>query len=206
MAQDPEKQASRPQQPYDGAVLPAKVALRRRRPGRRSVRPAALTGVGSAAVLAVVVAAFLANTGIPTAGHPTASAIVLPRILAGAWLVRAVRGPAALGEVARLHGRRIDAVNAAVGRYEGGIVLWIAASSSAMRATALLWRMNRRMAGGTAVFAPPQGREVHGRTVFTTTGLGARHFYYQSGSMVLWLQTPEGLATSALQDLLAHYP
>ncbi len=206
MTQELDQQASRPQQTCDGADLRAKVPLRRRGSGKRSMPRAALTGVGLAVVLAVVVAAFLANTGIPTAGHPTAGAPVLPEVLAGAPLLQAVRGPAALGEVARLHGRRIDAADAFVGRYDGGIMLWITTSRSALRATALLWRMNRRMAGGTAVFTPPQAREVHGRTVFTTTGLGARHFYYQSGSRVLWLQAPDGLATSALQDLLAHYP
>src|SRR3990170_493984 len=117
--------------------------------GRRAGVGRIATGLGSAVVLAVVVAAFLANTGI---------------------------------------------------------VLWITTSRSALRATALLWRMNRRMAGGTSVFTAPQAREIHGRTVFSTAGLGARHFYYQSGNNVLWLQAPEGLAEAALQDLLTHYP
>ncbi len=206
MAQDREQEASQPRQPHGATALRADVPVRRRGSERRSLPGAALTGVGLLAVLAVVVAAFLANTGIPTAGHPIASAPALPEDLAGAPLVQAVRGPAALDDVARLHGRRIDAADAAIGRYDGGIILWITISRSALRATALLWRMNRRMAGGTAVFTPPQPQEVHGRTVFTTTGLGARHFYYQSGSRVLWLQAPEGLATSALGDLLAHYP
>ncbi|MDR7427896.1 MAG: hypothetical protein QN152_01715 [Armatimonadota bacterium] len=205
MAQDPRQQSRRPQQTYDHVVLPTEASLRRRSWYRSRPR-ALLTGAGSIAVLAVVVAAFLANTGIPTAGHPTAGAPVFPQVLAGASLVHALQGPRALGEVARLHGRRIDAADAVIGHYEGGIVLWMTRSRNALRATTLLWRMNRRMAGGTAVFTSPQAKEVHGRTAFTTTGLGARHFYYQSGSRVLWLQAPERLATSALQDLLAHYP
>ena len=174
--------------------------------GRRAGVGRIATGLGLAVVLAVVVATFLANTGIPTTGHPTAGDLRPPAALAGAPLAESVRGPAALREVARLHGRRIDAADALVLHYEQGIVLWITTSRSALRGTALLWRMNRRMAGGTSVFTAPQAREIHGRTVFSTAGLGARHFYYQSGNNVLWLQAPEGLAEAALQDLLTHYP
>src|SRR3989304_6229017 len=125
------------------------------------------TGLGLAVVLAVVVAAFLANTGIPTTGQPTAGDLRPPAALAGAPVAESVRGPAAPREVARVH---------------------------------------RRMAGGPSVFTAPQAREIHGRTVFSTAGLGARHFYYQSGNNVLWLQAPEGLAETALQELLTHYP
>ncbi len=174
--------------------------------GRRAGVGRIATGLGSAVVLAVVVAAFLANTGIPTTGHPTAGDQRPPAALAGAPLAVSVRGPAALREVARLHGRRIDAADALVVHYAQGIVLWITTSRHALSATALLWRMNRRMAGGTSIFTAPQAREIHGRTVFSTAGLGARHFYYQSGNNVLWLQAPEGLAEAALQELLTHYP
>src|SRR3972149_3919987 len=115
--------------------------------GRRAGVGRIATGLGLAVVLAVVVATFLANTGIPTTGHPTAGDLRPPAALAGAPLAESMRGPAA-----------------------------------------------------------PQAREIHGRTVFSTAGLGARHFYYQSGNNVLWLQAPEGLAETALQELLAHYP
>src|SRR3972149_1079624 len=120
--------------------------------GRRAGVGRIATGLGSAVVLAVVVAAFLANTGIPTTGHPTAGDRRPPAALAGASVAESVRGPAALREVARLHGRRIDAADALVLHYEQGIVLWITTSRSALSATALLWRMNRRVARGTPLF------------------------------------------------------
>ncbi len=165
-----------------------------------------LSGIGILLVLAAVLAALLANTGIPTAGQSPTGTLRAPPLLGGARLTASVRGPAALDEVARLHGKRIDAADALVARYEGGSTLWMSASRSGLGATALLWRMNRRMAGGAGPFSAPRAMEVHGRTVFATTGLGARHFYYQSGNTVLWLQAREDLAEAALQDLLIHYP
>jgi len=42
--------------------------------------------------------------------------------------------------------------------------------------------------------------------VFTTTGLGQRHYYYQSRHPVVWLAAPPPLAEDALQTLLAAYP
>jgi len=181
-------------------------AVREARRGKSAGVGRMVTGLGIVIVLAVIAAAFLANTGTPTTGHSTAGDLRPPALLAGVPLTVSMQGPAALQEVARLHRRRIDAADAVVAHYGQDMVLWVTTSRRALGATALLWRMNRRMATGTDVFAAPQAREIHGRTVFSTTGLGARHIYYQSGRNVLWLQAPEALAEPALADLLTHYP
>ena len=163
-----------------------------------------LTGVGLAAVLAAIVVALLANTSNPPSGQSASPGLRVPGALAGTPLTVAVRGPAAVEEVSRLHGTRIEASDAVVARY-GAIVLWISASPSPLKASALLWRMNRRMAGGTRVFSDPRPQEIGGRTVFATDGLGQRHHYYQSGAYVLWLAAPADAAAQALQELLTLY-
>lgn len=165
-----------------------------------------LTGVGLAAITAAIVVALLANTSNPPSGQSASPSLRVPEALAGAQLQNAVRGPAALEEVNRLHGTRIGAADAAVARYGGGMTLWISASSSPLGASSLLWRMNRRLANGTRVFAAPRTRELQGRTVFTTEGLGQTHFYYQSGRYVLWLAAPQEAADRAIEDLLHLYP
>src|SRR3989304_938883 len=88
--------------------------------GRRAGVGRIATGLGSAGVLAGVGGAVLGHTGLP----PPAGDRRPPAALAGAPVAESVRGPAALREVARLHGRRIDAAAALVLHYEQGIGLW----------------------------------------------------------------------------------
>lgn len=162
--------------------------------------------VGGLLVIAAAVVAALWLSVDATGTHPADSTLRAPQALAGEPLVASVRGPAALEEIARLHGRRLDAADALVARYAGGITVWISASPSSLNAAGLLFQMNRRLGGGTGVFAAPQTQQLSGRTVFTTTGLGQRHYYYQSGHTVVWLAAPAPLADDVLQTLLMTYP
>ena len=164
-----------------------------------------LTGVGLAAITAAIVVALLANTSNPPSGQSASPGLRVPAALAGTPLTAAARGPAAVKEVTRLHGTRIEVDDAVVARY-GAATLWISASPSPLKASTLLWRMNRRMAGGTSMFADPQPEQRRGRTVFATSGMGQRHIYYQSGSAVLWLAVPPDGAEQALEELLTLYP
>ena len=166
-----------------------------------------LTGVGLAAVFAAIVVALLANTSNPPSGQSASPELRVPQALAGTPILTSLRGQAALNEVSRLHGKTLDAVDALVARYQDGTTLWISASSSALEASRLLWRMNRRMANGTKVFSAPRLQELRGRTVFVTEGLGQVHYYYQSGTRVLWLGVPPGPHTgAAIEALLELYP
>ncbi len=169
------------------------------RRARRMLTPAGLTVIGVAAV-----AALLANARPPAA--PPAGDLQAPPILAGSALVAAIRGPAALAELARLHGRRIEAVDGLVARYGGGLTVWISASSSPPRTTMLLFEMTRRLAGAATPFTAPRALEISGRTVFATDGLGQRHYYYQSGSLAIWLAAPPSVADATLRKLLQVYP
>lgn len=165
-----------------------------------------LTTVGLAVIAVAIVAVLVANTGAPSNLVLTPDGLRVPQTLAGSPLVVSARGVGALREIARLHGKRIDATDAVVARYDNGITLWISQSPTALAASSLLWRMNRRMAGGTEVFSTPEPKQVHNRTVFVTTGLGQRHIYYQSERRVLWVAAPAPLAETAADELLAIYP
>lgn len=166
-----------------------------------------LTGVGLAAVAAAIVVALLANTSNPPSGQSASRELRVPQALAGTPILTSVRGPAALAEVNRLHGTTIAGDDALIARYQDGTTLWISASPSALDASRLLWRMNRRMAGGTELFDAPRTQEWRGRTVFVTEGLGQTHYYYQSGTRVLWVSVPPGPHTgAAIEALLDLYP
>src|SRR3990170_5746824 len=139
-----------------------------------------LTGVGLAAVSAAVVVALLANTSNPPSGQSASPELRVPQALAGTPILTSSRGQAALTEVSRLHGTTIDAVDALVPRYEDGTTLWISA---------------------------PRPQELRGRPVFVTQGAGQVHYYYQSGTRVLWLGVPPGPHTgAAIEAVLELYP
>lgn len=166
-----------------------------------------LTGVGLAAVFAAIVVALLANTTNPPSGQSASHELRVPAALAGISLAATARGQAALAEVSRLHGKRIEAADAVVARYQDGTTLWVSVSATAPEASRLLWRMNRRMANGTNVFSAPRPQEIGGRTVFVTEGMGQTHYYYQSGNRVLWLTVARGThAPTAIETLLTLYP
>lgn len=166
-----------------------------------------LTGVGLAAIFAAVVVALLANTSNPPSGQSASPELRVLTALAGTPITDTIRGPAARTAISRLHGRTIAGVDALVARYQDGSTLWINVSPSALEASRLMWRMNRRLAGGTRDFSAPRPQDLRGRTVFVTEGLGQVHYYYQSGTRVLWLAVPRGPhAEAALRALLAQYP
>ena len=167
----------------------------------------ALPGAGLVALFAVIVVVLVANVSRAPRERPRLNELPVPAALAGAPIVTSLRGPAALAEVSRLHGKTIEVVDAAVARYRDGSTIWISASSSALDASRLFWRMNRRMANGTQVFSTPRPQEVGGRPVFVTEGIGQVHYYYQSGARVIWLAVPPGPhAGSAVEALLRLYP
>ena len=166
-----------------------------------------LTGVGLAAVFAAIVVTLVVNTSKPSGETRPGNELRVPATLAGNPIVTSLRGTAALADVSRLHGKTIDAVDAAVARYQNGATVWISVSSSALEASRLFWRMNRRMANGTEVFSAPRPQEIAGRSVFVTEGIGQIHYYYQSGTRVIWLAVPPGPhAGAAIEALLDLYP
>jgi len=166
-----------------------------------------ISGVGLAVLFAAIVVTLVVNTSKPSGETALQGGLRVPASLAGNPVVTSLRGGAALADVSRLHGKTIDAVDAAVARYGNGTTLWISASSSALAASRLFWRMNRRMANGTEVFSTPRLQQIAGRSVFVTEGIGQIHYYYQSGARVIWLAVPPGPhAAAAIEALLDLYP
>lgn len=160
-------------------------------------------------LLLLAIAVLAVNTVPPQRAPASGEKFDLPPALAGLRLEEAVTGRAALEEINRLHGRPIFSGSGVIARYRGEAgmaTLWIARARSPLQATWLLWRMNRRMRGGTRVFSAPRQLEVQGRMVFVTEGLGQRHLYYQSGALLLWLAAPPAIADEALQQLLRRFP
>lgn len=138
---------------------------------------------------------------------PKGEPVPLPQALAGFALDSAAYGPEAVAGVTRLHGKSFALVSGAEGTYGGGrATVWAAQAADAAAAAGLLSDMRARIAQGNSPFQPLADRQAAGRTVYALDGMGQKHFYFQSGALVVWLAADAGSADQALAAALAFYP
>jgi len=138
---------------------------------------------------------------------PTAA--TLPETIAGLALTDASYGPEAVDVIARLHGRSFPLSSGAYGMYgdhDNMVMLWVAGVPARVMASKMIVEMEQAIAKGDSPFTPIGTREVSGRTVYELTGMGQRHYYFRSGSLVVWLAADEPIAETALADALKFYP
>jgi hypothetical protein len=132
----------------------------------------------------------------------------LPKSLAGLPLTTATYGTDAVAEITRLHQEDFSLSSGAMGMYGANneITLWIAGLSENSKAGQMVDAMNHKIAQGGSPFIPSGERRIKGRTIYQLDGMGQKHFYFQSGDLVLWLAADPLLAESAIQQLLEAYP
>ena len=70
----------------------------------------------------------------------------------------------------------------------------------------ILVQMRDKIAEGNSPFTPIAERNINGRMVYELDGLGQKHYYYQSGDLIVWLAANEEEAEQALAESLAFYP
>ncbi len=128
-------------------------------------------------------------------------AVSLPKQLAGQVLTDQMNGAEALSEIESLHGKGFALTGGAVAHY-GPITVWLAQTQDKAAAQAMVELMTSRIAGGGSPFSPTGTRQVGGRTVYTLTGMGQSHFYWQSARQVVWLAIPSAQADLGLRELV----
>lgn len=141
------------------------------------------------------------------AGTPEAAA--LPDTLAGLSLAAESYGPEAVSEITRLHDQRFPLSSGAYGIYGSRghrAMLWVASAPVKLMATRMVDEMKQAVANGGSPFTPTGTREVNGRTLYELTGMGQRHYYFQSNTLVVWLTADGPVAETALADALNFYP
>ncbi len=175
----------------------------RRMGSRRGWGPPLLIGLGLALIL-------IAGLGFTLFLNTPAQAgeAPLPASLAGLPLGRAVYGEQALFEIEQLHGKTLPLASAAVGQYGAGgeATLWVAGTPSSVSATLMVRKMERLIETGDSPFRPEETRQVKGRAVYVLIGMGQRHYYYRSGSLVIWLAADSAIAEQVLTEVMDFYP
>lgn len=163
--------------------------------------PLALIGVGAILLLAAIAywvyAAALANPGAAT----------VPDVLAGMPLTQKTVGLEAVAEITRLHNKEFPLTSGAMAMYgDGAVTLWVSGAPASPIADEMVRTMTDKIAEGRSPFTPMGVRQVNGRAVYELVGMGQRHFYFQSGTLVVWLAATEEVAEKALEAALAYYP
>ncbi len=131
----------------------------------------------------------------------------LPEQLAGLPLARHTFGAAAVEEINHLHNLQFPLVSGAVGEYGDGkqAVVWASGTVNTFAAVRLTAAMTARINEGNSPFSLPVEVQVDGRKVYALDGLGQKHFYFRSGSLLIWLAADEEIAEQALSECLAFY-
>lgn len=155
----------------------------------------ALSGRQTGAVMADM-------AGMPGVGRDTISKLWIPDSVAGQPMTASVQGQEAIAQVAALHGSTFPVTDAAVATYAGGrVTIWVSAAPDAGAAARQVETMTGRIDGGTSPFAVPE--PLRGEPgVFTTSGMGQRHFYFASARTVWWIAADPAIARRALTEIL----
>jgi hypothetical protein len=70
----------------------------------------------------------------------------------------------------------------------------------------MLIAMKDKIAEGNSPFTPAGERPDGGRVIYELEGMGQKHFYFQSGDLLIWLAADQEIAEQAISQVLEFYP
>lgn len=164
------------------------------------------------ALVLILVGLLLASLGVGYAllsqavDNPTS--VPLPGEIASLALGMRSTGLQAVGELTRLHGKGFPLSSGAVGMYgdQHQVKLWVAGAPMRPLASRMLVAMKDKIAEGNSPFTPTGERPDGGRVIYELEGMGQKHFYFQSGELLIWLAADEQIAEQAISQVLELYP
>ncbi|MBC8506467.1 MAG: hypothetical protein ISR58_04505 [Anaerolineales bacterium] len=132
----------------------------------------------------------------------------LPEIVAEFSLQRHVFGTQAVDEINQLHRLEFPLSSGAVGIYgeNGEITIWVSGAPAKWMAARLTNDMEERIAEANSPFSALDERDGGYRLIYEVDGLGQKHFYFQSGKLLIWLAADHAIAEDVLIDTLEFYP
>ncbi len=113
-----------------------------------------------------------------------------PPTFAGYRLAQTTSGPDAVAQMSKLHGKGVGLVDGYVAHYDGasgGAVVYVGATASEKDALQLLEQMERRIGAGNQYFADLKPVTVEGVRVLSVRNGQESHYFWQTGSKVIWI-------------------
>ncbi len=170
-------------------------------PGKRSMSKRSFLPYLLVALGFVIILAMLTWQLVREQSAGATLSLTVPKSLAGESLIAQESGSVALEEIGSLHGKDFDLTDGTVARY-GDATVWVAKTKDEAAAKTMVDTMTRRIAEGRSPFTPAGTRQVNGRMVWTLTGMGQSHFYWQMSDSVVWLAISPALAEPGLRELM----
>jgi hypothetical protein len=174
-----------------------------------------VTGASMKRIIAIVLIVLGAAVVVTSAGYFLLMQAVenpgsepLPNRLVMHPIVAQITGSQAISEINQMHGKVFLLTSGAVGVYgeERQATLWISGAPGGWMAKQILIQMRDKIAEGNSPFTPIAERNINGRLVYELDGWGQKHFYFQSGDLIVWLAANGEDAEQALAESLAFYP
>ncbi len=117
----------------------------------------------------------------------------LPPAIAGLGLVGGSSGgPQAMRAVEGLHGKDVGIVDARIGEYEKGVIVWVGVAADASAAARLTDQMTTRIGAGNSPFRHVGESLVAEARVHQLVQGSQMHFFYQKANEVIWVAAPPG--------------
>jgi len=135
-------------------------------------------------------------------------AVPLPVQVADQQLVFKSEGQQAIDEFKHMHRQEFLLVAGSVGTYGVGneAKLWVAEAPLDFMAGRMIIDMRDKIAIGDTPFTPVSERQEPERIIYELVGLGQKHYYFQSGKLIVWLAADEVTAEQALDEVLKFFP
>jgi hypothetical protein len=179
---------------------------------RRRTRLALLLTLVTAVLLLVLIGASIrgvlwSEQKSPPMVMPAEATI--PSALGGLQLVETVTGDEGLAQVNRMHGKDIRLDRGFIAQYSGSsarATMWTGWAKSEAVAQALTDRMTAKIGPDHPVFQDLQVLNVSGRTIYAATGQGQQHYYFRSGTAVVWVAVDNAAAQEVVHDALKEFP
>jgi hypothetical protein len=132
-----------------------------------------------------------------------ASALEVPRDLAGLTLAHSQQGAQARVEIERLHGKSIPIRDGFVAHYGAQppvAMLYVSQAQDEGVARQQVEQMTMRIRASNGPFTHLRESTRFGMTVYSTLGQGQVHYYFRRGATVVWVAADPTVAQQALAD------
>lgn len=135
-----------------------------------------------------------------SSGSPASPGV--PQKLGGLGLINVLTSQAAIDDMSKLHGKGVGVVGGWVGHYQSKGTVWVGEIADENGAAQLLEAMVRRIGAGNQYFGNLRRADRDGLALFSVTGQGQNHYFYQKGNKVIWLAMPVNGDDQFLRDAL----
>ncbi len=179
-------------------------AGRRSRSSRRALIIAVQVVLGLAILVAVTVGIWDQAQKPPGSdagmGPVSELAASIPTQIGGLRRGAMMTGAQAMEELQQLHGKGVGLSKGWIAHYGKDAIVYLGETKDEAIATQVFEAMTTRIGAGNQYFKNLQQLQVNGRQVYTVTGQGQRHYYYQQGRQVIWIAAPAGQEEQFLKD------